>query len=117
MLTELLEHDHRQQARTSPATGDNMEGSRRLGDLLAIPAGELLPYGLDDLPLTGRRLQSLGHVLAELAQPVAATAAANLRGLNHHAFTRQMLGEGVALAGLARETGDGRSLRNSALRR
>jgi hypothetical protein len=86
-------------------------------DLLAIPTGELLPHGLDDLPLAGRRLQSLGHVLAELAQPVAATAATNLGRLNHYAFTRQMLREGIALAGLAREPGDGRGLRNSALRR
>ena len=53
MLAELLEQDHRQQARTGKAARRDMERRRRLGDRLAPPAGEPLPNGLDHLPLTG----------------------------------------------------------------
>ena len=42
MLPELLEQDHRQQAGTGPAAGQDMEWRRRLADLLAVAAGELL---------------------------------------------------------------------------
>ena len=106
MLAELLEHDHRQQARPRPAPRDDMERRRRLADLLAIPAGELLPHRLDHLPLARLRLQRPGHVLAELAQTVAAAAFAGRRRIDHHALARQMVGERVALGALAREAGD-----------
>ena len=68
MLAELLEQDHRQQARTGKAARRDMERRRRLGDRLAPPAGEPLPNGLDHLPLTGDNLERLRDVLAELRQ-------------------------------------------------
>src|ERR1700738_2197613 len=67
MLAELLEHDHGQQARSRPSPRDDMERRRRLADLLAVPAGELLPHRLAPFPPTGRRFQRPGHVFAELA--------------------------------------------------
>ena len=67
MLAELLEHDHREQARARPAPRDHMERRRRLADLFAVPARELLPHRLDHLPTPGCRLQRPRHVLAELA--------------------------------------------------
>ena len=77
MLAELLEHDHRQQARAGPSPRDGMERRRRLADLLAVAAGELLPHRLDHLPLTRQRFQRPRHVLAELAQAIAAAALAS----------------------------------------
>ena len=96
MLAELLEQDHRQKARSRPAPGDHMERCRRLADLLAIPAGELLPHGFDHLPLARDHLQGPGYVLAQLAQPRAAAALASRRRIDHHALARQVIGEGVA---------------------
>ena len=93
-----------------------MERRRRLRDLLAVPAGELLPHGLDDLPLARRRLQRPRHILAELAQARTAATGAGLRRLDHDALARQMLGEGVALRPLALEAGDGRRFGDGALR-
>ena len=80
MLAELLEHDHRQQARARPSPRDGMERRRRLADLLAIPAGELLPHRLDHLPLARHRFQRPGHVLAEFAQAIAAAASQTVGG-------------------------------------
>ena len=116
MLAELLEGDHRQEARPRPAARDSMERRGGLGDLLAVPAGELLPHGLHDLPLARRRLQSSRHVLAELAQARAAAAGAGLRRLDHDALARQMVGEGAAFRALALEAGDGRRFGDGALR-
>ena len=116
MLAELFESDHRQKARPRPAARNDMERRRRLGDFLAVPAGELLPHGLDHLPLTGRRFQCPRHVLAELAQALAATAGAGRRRFDHHALARQMLGERVALGSLAREAGDRRCFGDGFLR-
>ena len=42
MLAKFLEQHHRQQAWPRPAAGDHVERRRRLADLLAITAGELL---------------------------------------------------------------------------
>ena len=50
MLAELLEQDHGQQARSRPSARDHVERRRRLTDVLAVPAAELLPHGLDHLP-------------------------------------------------------------------
>ena len=51
VLSVLLEENHRQQVGAGPAPGRRVERRRRLADLLATPAGELLAHRLDDLPL------------------------------------------------------------------
>ena len=79
-------------------------GAGACADLLAVPAGELLPHRLDHLPLTGHRLQRSGHVLAELAQAIAAAAFARRRRIDHHALARKMIGERIALGTLARKS-------------
>ena len=53
MLAVLLEQDHRQQARPGKAARQDVERRRRLRDLLAVPAGELLPHVLHDLHCRG----------------------------------------------------------------
>lgn len=65
VLPELLEQDRRQQVRAGKAARGRMERRRRLADLLAIPAAELLPHCLDHLPLAWNDLQRLGDVLAQ----------------------------------------------------
>src|SRR5665213_3354789 len=82
MLAELLEQNHRQQVGPGPSPGDHVEGGRCLADLLAIPAGELLPHRFDHLPLARDRLQGPGHVLAQLAQPRSATTIASRRRID-----------------------------------
>jgi len=71
---------------------------------LAIAARELLAHRLDHLPLTGLRLQRPRHVLAELAQPVAAAARARRRRRDHHTFAGKMVGERIAVGTLARKS-------------
>jgi hypothetical protein len=106
MLTELLEHDHGQQAGTRPSPGHGVEGRGRLASLLAIAAGKLLPHGLDHLPSARLRFQRPCHVLAKLAQSVAAATFASRRRIDHHAFARKVVGECIALGTFAREPGD-----------
>jgi hypothetical protein len=117
MLAELLEHDHRQQARSSPSPRDRMKRGRRLADLLAVPAGELLPHGLDHFPTSRLGFHRPRHVFAELAQSAAAAAFANRRRINHHALARQMIGKRVALGRAAREGAHVGRLRDRHLRR
>lgn len=50
------------------------QASRRLADLLAIAAGELLSHRLDHLPLARHYFQRARHVLVELAKAIAAAA-------------------------------------------
>ena len=106
VLAELLEHDHRQEARPRPAPRDDMERRRRLRDLLALPAGELLANRLDHLPLTGRRFQRARHILAEFAQAAAPAAFACRRRVDHHALAGKMVGERIAIRTFARKSGD-----------
>lgn len=80
-----------------------MERCGGLADLLAVPAGELLPYRFDHLPLARDHLQGPGHVLAQLAQPRPATTLASRRRVDHHALARQVVGEGVSFGTLAGE--------------
>ena len=101
MLPELLEQDHRQQARAGPAARNHMERRRRLADFLAVAAGELFADMLDHLPLPRNDLQRLGDVLAQFAQPRAAAAQAGRRCRLDHPLARQMLGEGLARRPLA----------------
>ena len=57
MLAKFLEHDHGQKTGTGPSPRYGMEGRRRLADLLAVPAAELLADRFDHLPLPGYALQ------------------------------------------------------------
>jgi len=50
MLAVLVEHQHGEEARASPSARGEVERRRRLCDLLAVPAGELLANCLNDLP-------------------------------------------------------------------
>jgi hypothetical protein len=106
MLSELLEHQHRQQAGTSPTAGNHMERRGRLADALAIAASELLADVLDHLPLPRNDLQRLGDILAQLGQPRPAAAGAGRRAGHDHPLARQVLGERLARAALAAERGD-----------
>jgi hypothetical protein len=54
------------------APRQDMKRRRRMRDLLAVPACELLPHGLNDLQRSGDHLQRLGRVLAELREARAA---------------------------------------------
>jgi len=83
-----------------------MEWRRRLGNLLAIATGELLPNGLDHLPLARHDLERLGDILAQLAQPIRAAAGAGLGCSDDDALARQMLGQGLACGPLALEGRD-----------
>ena len=91
MVAELADQDHGEQARAGEAARDRMRRRRRLGDRLAVPAGELLAHMLDDLPAPRLAFERLRHHLAELAQPSAAALAADAgRGLDD-ALDRQVL--------------------------
>jgi len=81
---------------------DKLRRCRRLGDLLARPAGELLANGLDHLPLPRHHLQGLGDGLAELGE-LAAAARAGTRPGNDHALARQMRRKGSPYRFLAGE--------------
>ena len=89
VLAELDIEDHRQRARARPAAGDRMEGGRRLSDPLAGPAGELLPHGLDYLPLPRHHLQRLGDVLAQLGE-LASAAGTGAGRRDYDPLARQM---------------------------
>jgi hypothetical protein len=75
-----------------------MERRRRLADLFAVAAAELLPYRLDHFPLARYHFQCSRHVLAELAQAVAAAALASCRRIDHHSLPWEVLGERLAFA-------------------
>ena len=92
MQAVLGEQHMRQQPRPGAAARDRVRRRRRLGDLLAAPARELLAHVLDHLPLARHQLQRLGHVLAQLVQGAAA-ARAGRRSRIDDALARQMLGQ------------------------
>src|SRR5690349_1648116 len=69
MHAELVEQDRRQQLWADEAARSGMERRGRLADLLAIAAGELLAYRLDQLEAARDLLQSPGHILTDLRQP------------------------------------------------
>ena len=91
MVAELADQDHGEQARAGEAARDRMRRRRRLGDAIAVPAGELLAHPLDDLPAPRLAFERLGHHLAELAQPSAAALAADARGGLDDALDRQIV--------------------------
>ncbi len=93
MIGVFVDQDHRQQTRPRVAPGDRVERSRRLADLLAGPAAELLAHMLGDEQLPRHHVERLGDVLADLGELVAAAArAAGRRGM-HDAPAWQMIGE------------------------
>ncbi len=93
VLAELLEQDHRQQARPGPTPGDDVERCGWLADALAVTTGELLAHMLDDLPAARHDLERLGDILAQPGQARAATAGAGRRTGDDDALARQVLGE------------------------
>ena len=89
MLAELLEQRSSPADWRPPIPWRSHGRGRRLADLLAIPAGELLPHRFDHLPLARDRLQGPGHVLAELAQPCSAATVTSRRWIDHHALAEE----------------------------
>jgi hypothetical protein len=79
----LLEQDHGEQAGAAPAPGDDVERCRRLGDLLAVAAGELLAHGLLDEPVPRHDVEGLGDDLAHFGETAAAATWA-ARWRRHH---------------------------------
>jgi hypothetical protein len=69
MLAKLLEQDHRQQARSGPAAGDDVERRRSLADLLAIPPG-VLPDEIREKIFKNYALKSINTVRAKLKQAI-----------------------------------------------
>lgn len=53
VLTTLLEQQYREEAGPGPSAQHQVEVSRRLRDLFAVPAGEILAQCLDDRPRAG----------------------------------------------------------------
>jgi len=85
-----------------------MERRRRLADLLAIPAGELLTNRLDHLPLARDHLKGFGDVFTDLGELGRAAARAHRRSRHNHSLARQMFGERFAhgvTAGVRRNKG------------
>lgn len=68
VVGKLAGQDRREQPGAGAAPGDRMERCRRLGDALAVPAGEFLPHRLDHLELSGDDFQRLGDTLAQFRQ-------------------------------------------------
>ena len=96
MQQELVDQHHRQQARPGKAARDRMGGCRRLGDRLAIPAGELLTDVLNDFPASRLALQGLRDHLAKLVQPLTAAFTAGARRRFHDTFNRQVIRQGTS---------------------
>ena len=96
MLPVLLEEDHGQKAWPGKAAGQNVEGRRRLADLLAGPAGKLLADVLDHFPLPGDDLERLGDIFAELGKFGRAATRASGRCRNDHALARKIRGKRLA---------------------
>ena len=93
MVGILLDEDHRQQARPGKTSGDHVEGCRRLGDLLAGTATELLAHVLGHEPLPRNHVEGLGDVFADLGELAAATARTRGRCRVNDASARQMIGK------------------------
>lgn len=69
MLAILLENQHRQKAGARPSSWHDVEWCRRLRDLLAIAARDLLAHRLDHLPRSRDHLECLGHILTLSSEP------------------------------------------------
>ena len=116
MHAELVEQDRRQQLRADEAARRSMERRRRLGDPLAIAAGELLAHRLDDLEAARDLLQRLGHILADLRQPRSTAAGTGRWSLNDDALVFDVIRPGLADRPLAHEGAHGLRLCRRGLR-
>lgn len=67
------------------------DGRRRLGDRLAVPAGEFLTHRLFDEPAARDDVERLGDHLADLGEPGSAAAGAGGGWRHDHPLARQML--------------------------
>ena len=103
VLTIFLKDEHGDQAWPGPSTRDRMERGRRLADLLAGPAGELLTHGLDHLPAPRDHLQRLGDIFAHFYETIRAAAGTGGRRLDNNPLARQVIGKGFAHRMAARE--------------
>jgi len=103
MIGILLDQHHGQQARAGKAAGNRMERRRRLTDLLARAAAELLPHMLGHEPLPRNDVESLGDILADLRQLRAAAAGTRRRRRMNDAPARQIGGKVAAHSLLPRE--------------
>ena len=103
VLAVLLEQQHGEEAGAGPSARHDVKRCRWLADLLAVPAGELLTDGLDDLPLARNDFQCLGDILTQLGKAVAATGRARTGRWHNDALARQMLGERLLYRRLALE--------------
>jgi len=113
VLPVLLEKQHREEAGASPPARHDVERRRGLGDLLAVPARELLAHCLDDLPRPRDHLERLGYILAQLGQAAATAGRARAWRRDDDTFAGQMIGEWLACRLPALERGDTRRLRRS----
>ena len=93
MIGVFANQHHRQQARPGEAACDRVERRRRLRDLLARPAAELLPYMLGHEPLPRHHIERLGDILADLGKLAAAAARARGRRRVNNAPARQIGGK------------------------
>src|SRR5436190_19098032 len=116
MHTELVEQDRRQQLRADEAARRGMERRRRLADLLAIAAGELLAHRLDQLEAARDLLQRLGHILTDLRQPRSTAAGTGRWSLNDDALALDVIRPWLAHRPLAHERADILRLRHCGLR-
>src|ERR1700756_4331899 len=103
VLPVLLKQDHGEQAGAGKAARQHVERRRRLANLLAVPAGELLAHVLHHLPLPRHHFQRLGDVLAELGEPDRTAAGAGGRAGNNDPLPRQVRRERLACRLPARE--------------
>ena len=106
MVGVFVNQHHRQQARPGKAPGNGMERRRRLRDLLAGAAAELLPHVLGHEPLPRHDIERLGDVLADLRKLRAAAARAGGRRRVDNAPPWQMSREVPARRRAPREARD-----------
>src|SRR6266481_3277221 len=116
MHAELVEQDRRQQSWADEAPRRGMERRGRLADLLAIAAGELLAYRLDQLEAARDLLQRLGHILTDLRQPRSTAAGTGRWSLNDDALAFDVIRPWLAHCSLAHEGADILRLRRCGLR-
>jgi len=116
MHAELVEQDRRQQSWADEAARRGVERRGRLADLLAIAAGELLAYRLDQLEAARDLLQRPGHILTDLRQPRSTAAGTGHWSLNDDALAFDVIRPWLAHCSLAHEGADILRLRRCGLR-